>query len=65
MNMTLTYPPLPILVSLGCMRDISSRWKHFSDNRKMKYIHNVSTQIESRRKKMNDWITLDTFDVDY
>jgi hypothetical protein len=62
---SLSFPPLPLWFNLGYMRSITNKWQRFSDTRKLTYINNIVTQIEARRNSMNDWVTLDTFNVDY
>lgn len=61
---SLSYPPAPLLLELGYMRRINNKWQHFSDDRKEMFTINIVAQIEARRKRMSDWVTLDTFSMD-
>ena len=61
---SLSYPPAPLLLELGYMRRINNKWQYYSDDKKETFIFNIVTQIEARRKRMNDWVTLDTFSMD-
>ena len=61
---SVSYPPAPLLLELGNMRKINNKWQHFSDDRKEIFTINIVAQIEARRKRMSDWVTLDTFSMD-